>query len=785
MGRHPHRIPKLPRPGLRATELAALPFDESVRYAQDCRMDSIREPLPHVRNWLTFIQTSASPMWLVCLGQVVAANRPVARLLHASNIQQVFECGDFLASVPVKYLPLEVDFPRFDGSSVRVQIACWDGGDGLTVFQAVSAPDPNPKNGSDSPHTERFDPAERAMPGSVASALPMIDALNSICKLAEFTTGGRGYCSLLEVLDSSEQLRVASAPSVPGLVGVRISRSSFETGSHALDLSLQITQATDFIHLPIVDVDDAQLGMLVLWMKSAPSEEVEKIRAALEVSANLASIALTHDSLLRRLRHKQERLAAMSRSMPVGLYQVDALGHWTYSNDRHVQMTGLSLEQSDQEGWLQSVHPDDRDMVREVLGAARAAGSEFQAEYRLVQPDSGQQPRWVIAHETHSEKDGYIGTITDITELKRALTAVAEGAERFETLANNISPFCWMADSTGWIFWYSNRWYEYTGTTFEQLQGTGWRAVHHPDHVDRVVEKLSRHWQTGETWEDTFPLRDKHGNYCWFLSRALAIRDSAGRIVRWFGTNTDVTELRQLEAALHRQNLALQRSNEDLSRFAFFASHDLQEPLRMITSYSQLIQRSAGDRLDQKSSLYLDRILEGAARMGRLIRDLLAYAHASADNDQEPAMFSLSRLVPAVIVNLNALIEEAGASIAIEDLPEVCAIETQISQVLENLLSNALKYRNHDVPLTIRIWAAQQDSSWRIFVRDNGQGFEPEHSTRIFAFLQRLHGKDVPGSGIGLAICKTIVERNRGTIGADGKPSEGATFWFTLPASCT
>ena len=264
----------------------------------------------------------------------------------------------------------------------------------------------------------------------------------------------------------------------------------------------------------------------------------------------------------------------------------------------------------------------------------------------------------------------------------------------------------------------------------------------------------------------------------------MPIRDAFGKITRWFGTNSDGTEPGQLEAALHRQNRALQRSNEDLTRFAFVASHDLQEPLRMITSYAQLVQRTAGDGLDEKSAGHIVKIIEGAGRMTKLIRDLLVYAQASAETDQSPELVALGRLVPTVIENLRALIEESGASITFDPLPQVCAVEAQISQVLQNLLSNALKYRRDDVRLVVRVTAEREGAHSKIFVRDNGQGFEPEYATRIFDFLKRLHGKDVPGSGLGLAICKTIIERNGGTIGAEGQPGIGATFWFTLPAHC-
>jgi len=230
--------------------------------------------------------------------------------------------------------------------------------------------------------------------------------------------------------------------------------------------------------------------------------------------------------------------------------------------------------------------------------------------------------------------------------------------------------------------------------------------------------------------------------------------------------------------------VALQRSNEDLSRFAFVASHDLQEPLRMIVSFAQLIMKKSADRLDQQSADHLERIVDAGHRMSRLIRDLLDYAQASSKGIQSPVQFPLAHAIPIALDNLRSAIEESGAHIVISDLPVVCAIEPQIAQVFQNLLSNAIKYRRPGVPLEVQISASREGSCWRITVQDNGEGFNPEHTSRIFDFLKRLHGQDVPGSGIGLALCKTIIERNGGAIGANGVPGEGATFWFTLPASC-
>ena len=157
-------------------------------------------------------------------------------------------------------------------------------------------------------------------------------------------------------------------------------------------------------------------------------------------------------------------------------------------------------------------------------------------------------------------------------------------------VADNIHQFAWTADAEGWIYWYNQRWYDYTGTTLEEMQGWGWKQVHHPDHVDRVVARIQHSWNTGEPWEDTFPLRGKDGQYRWFLSRALPIRDSDGKVLRWFGTNTDITEHRELEQRIQVQAAQLATESRRKDEFLAMLGHELRNPLAPIRSAVHLLK---------------------------------------------------------------------------------------------------------------------------------------------------------------------------------------------------
>jgi PAS domain S-box-containing protein len=224
----------------------------------------------------------------------------------------------------------------------------------------------------------------------------------------------------------------------------------------------------------------------------------------------------------------------------------------------------------------------------------------------------------------------------------------------------------------------------------------------------------------------------------------------------------------------------LARSNKDLEQFAYVASHDLQEPLRSVTGFLELLERKAGAKLSQEEKQYVDYAIDGAKRMSQMIRDLLAYSRVGTKGI-EPQAIKAREPLDEALAALRLGIQESGATVAIDDLPVVLADAAQLAQLFQNLLGNAVKFRC-ERPLEIRVGAQREGNEWLLWVADNGIGIDPEQGARIFEIFQRLHSRrEYPGSGIGLAICKKIVERHGGRIWVQSEPGQGSTFYFTLP----
>jgi PAS domain S-box-containing protein len=310
-------------------------------------------------------------------------------------------------------------------------------------------------------------------------------------------------------------------------------------------------------------------------------------------------------------------------------------------------------------------------------------------------------------------------------------------------------------------------WREALGWTREELLSRPFVEFLHPDDRDRTAAHAAS--LTGHEEADSFHnrLAARNGRYRWF---SWASRVDDGVI---YGRGADITERRELEEELRR-------SNAELEQFAHAASHDLAEPLRSISGFSQFLEADYGDRLDDDAHEYLDYITSGTARMRALIDGLLEYSRVGREK-QALASLDASLLLSDVTRALNAAIEESGASITHDPLPMVEADRSELARVLQNLVANAIKFTKPGTQPSIHVSAARLDDMWCLSVRDRGIGIDPRFSTRIFGMFKRLHQRDVyPGTGVGLTIAKRIVERHGGRLWVEPTPGGGSTFKFTL-----
>ncbi len=371
------------------------------------------------------------------------------------------------------------------------------------------------------------------------------------------------------------------------------------------------------------------------------------------------------------------------------------------------------------------------------------------------------------------EIDGIFVHVTDVTEAVLARKRIEESETQFRTLAETIPHLAWMADERGNVFWYNRRWYDYTGATFDEVKDFGWQKFHDPAVLPQVIESWRNVLASGMPFEMTFPLKSAQGDFRSFLTRVEPVKDNNGRVVRWFGTNTDITAQQQTEQELRRMN-------RDLEEFSYVASHDLQEPLRTINIYTQLLtRRFAGG--EPEAAKYAERINLGIRRMGALIEDLLAFSRTTHADETPIGNANLAESWSDALSVLKDRIEESGAVITSGPLPTTRGDPDQMSHVFQNILSNSLKYRKKDLAPEIRISAHRDGDNWTVSVQDNGIGFHPQYAERIFGLFKRLHKDEYPGTGLGLAICKRIVERYGGRMWADATPGQGATIYISLP----
>ena len=464
--------------------------------------------------------------------------------------------------------------------------------------------------------------------------------------------------------------------------------------------------------------------------------------------------------------------------------------YWNRGAERLYGWTTQEAEGQNANALLRTRFPESR----EVLWPKLMESGLWEGELTQVTRDGVPvtvASSWTLMKDESGNASAILEISSDVTERKRAESALAESEAKlritFATMADGIVIAALdetVTDCNEAILRLTQRSREeIIGKPFEDFLPPEFRSLISDARKFLVGAVLLRTEPGGgkkETVRTDAQLLRKNGERVDIEANISTIEDAAGQPAEFLIVARDVTERKQMEQQLDDTLADLKRSNAELEQFAYIASHDLQEPLRMITSYMQIIEEDYKGKLDADADQYIAFTVEGAKRMQTLIDDLLAYSRVGTRG--EPFIpTSMNSVLSKAIANLQVAIEESHAVVTHDQLPTVLGDESQLIQLFQNLLGNAIKFRGDDAPI-IHVGVEETKDGWVFSVHDNGIGIDMKYIERIFTIFQRLHARDeYPGTGIGLAVVKKIVERHGGRIWVESAPESGSTFYFTLP----
>ena len=374
---------------------------------------------------------------------------------------------------------------------------------------------------------------------------------------------------------------------------------------------------------------------------------------------------------------------------------------------------------------------------------------------------------------------GYVVVDRDITENKHAEFALRESEEKYRNIIETANEGIMITDPSAIIIFANAKMLEMLGYSIEELVGRDSFSLIDRSEFERAKQRVENR-KKGISGEYDLKFRTKNGEELWTHGSVSPLHDHNGVHTSNLTMYTDISKRKKAEKEIQKTLDELKRSNQELERFAYVSSHDLQEPLRMVTLYSQLLERRYKDSLDQDADDFIEYIVENAKRMKQLIDDLLDYSRVTSQA-KEFENVDLEKVLDLVLTNLSMNIAENNVEVTHESLPTVFADENQMLQVFQNLIINAIKFQGEKPP-EINISANKGENEWTFCVSDNGIGIRPEHQKQIFEVFKRLHTRDeYPGTGIGLSIVQKIVHQQGGQIWVESEPGKGSTFYFTIP----
>ncbi len=388
---------------------------------------------------------------------------------------------------------------------------------------------------------------------------------------------------------------------------------------------------------------------------------------------------------------------------------------------------------------------------------------------------------------------GYLGWLAWYRRklAQRASEALVGLGDRFRTLADNIPQLTWMAEPSGQIYWYNQRWYDYTGLAPGDMARDGWRQAHDPELVEGISSRYMEAIRSGEPWQDTFPLRNREGEYRWFLSLAQPIRSANGNILRWFGTNTDITEQKHQEQEIAAARDAAEEANRAKSQFLANMSHELRTPLSAVIGYSEMLEEEVEELGETRLLADLEKIKSNARHLLSLINDVLDISKIEANKMEVFAeTFAVAEMVKDVGATVESLIGKKGNTLHVDvsdDLGTMHSDVVKIRQVLINLLSNSAKFtENGAIHLTAHRETAEGRDDVVFCVRDTGLGMTEEQVAKLFERFAQADASTTRrfgGTGLGLAITKAFSGMLGGAVSVESRAGEGSVFTMTVPAT--
>jgi PAS domain S-box-containing protein len=520
------------------------------------------------------------------------------------------------------------------------------------------------------------------------------------------------------------------------------------------------------------------------WYNSTIRDENGNVRSVLCFGLDISARTKAE----RALRRSEAKLRRVIEVNAFGTAIRAEDGRVLYANDAYLHMVGYTQEelQAGLIDWIQLTAPEFRARDQQALQELKEKGVAVPYEKVYVRRDGIRVPILVSSAmlEPFSQSSDLLSFYVDLTGLKAAEHQLRETSERLElaTRAGGVGVFDW--DMVHDINIWSHELQRIYGIEPGTFQGDieGWAKLVFPEDAQRIGAQIieANALQIPEIGYE-FRILRPGGEVRWLKGRGHFTYDDQGRAIRMIGTNIDITESKAAQEALQASNEALMRANLDLEQFAYTASHDLQEPLRMVSLYTQMIARRYEASLDEDARQYLRFVVEGVSRMESLIRDLLAYTRVTTDARSVVEPVDGNVVLSEVLADLNGSVAETGAEIQVCHLPHFRMERVHLKQLLQNLVSNAIRYRNPEVKPVIRIESQSTGERCLMSVIDNGVGIDPRYHEQIFGIFKRLQSQGNTGTGIGLAICQKIVERYRGKIWVESQLGSGAAFRFTLP----